>query len=310
MTKLIMMIGLPASGKSTIAKNISKSIEANIHSSDELRLEMYGSYNVFDKNSELFNKLHKRILNDLGNSINVIYDATNLSLKKRRAFLATVPNNVFIEAIVVATDIHKCLMRDSNRKKIVGKNVILKMWENFQFPLETEGFDNIEIKYTHDFEYRENLKNWNKCAHNFNQDNPHHSLNLYEHMLKAMANYGSNNSSCSEYYDTFKVEIYMALVIHDIGKLWTKTFKNKKGIVTDVAHYYNHQNVSAYQSMFLFDRDEKKSYNLNYILQLINYHMQPYSISTEKSKKKWLAIFGETLYKDLIEMNKYDQIGH
>ena len=40
MNKLYMMIGLPASGKSTIAKELSKSEEAIVVSSDEIRKEL------------------------------------------------------------------------------------------------------------------------------------------------------------------------------------------------------------------------------------------------------------------------------
>ena len=36
----IMLVGLPASGKSTLAKQLEISYDANIHSSDEIRKEL------------------------------------------------------------------------------------------------------------------------------------------------------------------------------------------------------------------------------------------------------------------------------
>jgi hypothetical protein len=34
---------------------------------------------------------------------------------------------------------------------------------------------------------------------------------------------------------------------HDIGKEATKAFFDMKGNATEIAHYYNHQNVSSYE---------------------------------------------------------------
>ena len=54
MTKLFLMIGLPASGKSTLAEQIAKSEDAEIVSSDNIRKELYGEdgtrtvYNVYE----------------------------------------------------------------------------------------------------------------------------------------------------------------------------------------------------------------------------------------------------------------------
>lgn len=60
MVKFYMMIGLPASGKSTIAKEISESEDAVIVSSDEIRREM-GDVNDQSKNTEVFEEVEKRL---------------------------------------------------------------------------------------------------------------------------------------------------------------------------------------------------------------------------------------------------------
>jgi hypothetical protein len=36
--------------------------------------------------------------------------------------------------------------------------------------------------------------------------------------------------------------------VHDVGKPYTKTFLNKKGELTDIAHYYDHHSVGAWIS--------------------------------------------------------------
>ena len=84
---LVMMVGLPASGKSTIAHNLAKENNYIIFSSDELRVELYGDINDQNHNHDLFIELHKRIKTALKEGNNVIYDACNLSSKRRVAFL-------------------------------------------------------------------------------------------------------------------------------------------------------------------------------------------------------------------------------
>ncbi len=65
MAKLYMMVGLPASGKSTYAQYIAEQENAIIHSSDSLREELFGDVNENSRNDELFRELHNRIKADL-----------------------------------------------------------------------------------------------------------------------------------------------------------------------------------------------------------------------------------------------------
>ena len=65
---------------------------------------------------------------------------------------------------------------------------------------------------------------------------------------------------------------------HDIGKPYTKTFYDKKGNLGENAHYYNHENVSAYLYMvshaeMLGYVDRENIYNNLFIAWLINNHM-------------------------------------
>lgn len=296
MNRLIMLIGLPASGKSTIAKEYHNIEKMVIHSPDELRLELFGNYNVTNKNKIIFNILHRNILDDLKKGIDCVYDATNLSMKKRKQFLLTIPDYVYKEAIVVATNYLQCVERDSSRVKRVGIQTIQRMRKNFQFPLEEEGFNNIEIRYTDD--YVAPMNHIQDKMNNLKQDNPHHILTLGQHCSLAFTLAIKENDY-----------IRKALSIHDVGKLYTKSYVNSKGVATNIAHYYGHQNVGAYESMFIL-KNKKYSCENKYIVQLINYHMQPYDIKTERSKKKWLNIFGKKLYNDIFLINKYDILAH
>lgn len=64
MSKFYMMIGLPASGKSSIAKKIAKSEDAVIVSSDDIRKEL-GNINDQSQNEKVFEIAEKRLKNNI-----------------------------------------------------------------------------------------------------------------------------------------------------------------------------------------------------------------------------------------------------
>ena len=83
MISFIMLQGLPGSGKSMVAEELQKYLaERNwnikIHSSDALRLELFGDMNYQDENGKLFDELHRHIKEDLSNGISVIYETSNV----------------------------------------------------------------------------------------------------------------------------------------------------------------------------------------------------------------------------------------
>lgn len=83
---LIMMCGPAASSKSYNAKLLAEKYNAKIFSSDNIREEIYGDVNDQSHNQKVFQILHKRVKEALRNGENAIYDATNLSMKRRKAF--------------------------------------------------------------------------------------------------------------------------------------------------------------------------------------------------------------------------------
>lgn len=268
--RLLMLIGLPGSGKSTWAKTF---IDANsntvIISSDEIRKELFNNESSQEDNNRVFYEMNKRTLSNLSLGTNVIYDATNISRKKRKAFLDKVPTYVKKEAHVIWAPIKTCVNRDNFRKRTVGQNVIWKMVCSYQPPFFDEGFNYIyyHIDKVFDVEaYKKEVEFIMQEPH----DNPHHKYNIAEHCNKT-AEYISNN-----YYT--KTSDYGVLVraakCHDCGKPLVKSFHNNKGELTDIAHYYNHQNVGSYliPGLFYYEGD-------NYITPiswLVNVHMDPY----------------------------------
>lgn len=119
MSEFIMLVGLPASGKSTYAEKL-KEKGYHVHSSDEIREELTGDVNSQDKNTDVFSELHKRVKNDLKNGISCVYDATNMIIKRRKAFLDEIKKyDCMKTCILFVVPVDVCKERNSHRKRKV-----------------------------------------------------------------------------------------------------------------------------------------------------------------------------------------------
>ena len=126
----LMMCGLPCSGKSTKAKQLSEEYNANIHSSDAIREELTGDINNQENNTLVFQTLHQRIKDDLRNGVNCIYDACCVRYKERKAFLQELKNIPCEKiCILMATPYEICLERSTKRDRKVPEYVIKRMYK-------------------------------------------------------------------------------------------------------------------------------------------------------------------------------------
>lgn len=300
MNKLIMMVGLPASGKSTIAKKIAIKENAIIHASDELRKELFDDENVNDKNNELFVELHKRIKKDLYEGKNVVYDATNIHYKRRKSFLDELNKlNIYKECVVIATPYEECLKQNKLRERQVPDYVIKKMYLNFYVPQYYEGWNEIRFVYNKHTTRTYIITELLYRLKEIDQDNPYHTLTIGNHCRK-----------CTEIVEQKANDINLsyAALLHDIGKEFTKGFKNSKGEDTDIAHYYQHHLVSAYDSLFYLDSIQNASFNLLKTVGLITWHMQPFFIESEKAKNKFINLVGQEFYDKLMILHEADKM--
>ena len=144
-TYFIMMCGLPGSGKSTIAKLLfTPNCELVIHSSDDLREEMYGDTSIQGDNKALFAELHRRMHTDLVAGKTVIYDATNLTVATRKQALDAIRDiDCKKLAFVVTTPLDECIARNNARARVVPEDVIRRMASYFSVPTKDEGFDDV-----------------------------------------------------------------------------------------------------------------------------------------------------------------------
>ncbi|HCF37888.1 MAG TPA: hypothetical protein DER56_02260 [Thermosipho africanus] len=311
MTEFIMLVGIPGSGKSHIAKMFKG---YDVFSSDKIREELTGDASNQEFNKKVFEILHKNIFDSLKNRRSSIYDATNLSSKRRRRFIETISKlDVHKVALVVATPFEECVENNQNRERVVPDYVMDRMYKSFQIPIEQEGFDTVQICYNN----RQGIENYDlatlmKKAIVFDQKNKHHSHTLGEHM-DAVGDYVFSKPHCF-------CGLYLASAIHDIGKLKTQVFKDGDAS----AHYYNHENVGAYDAMFVtklindnaFGQHDKKfvPYYLSKIVvdvcKYINWHMYPYSIKSEKTKEKFIDFVGKDFYDAIMLLHEADLASH
>lgn len=302
-TKLFIMCGLSGSGKSSIAKGLAEDYDAIIVSSDSIREEICGNVSDQSKNEEVFKIFHKRIRKYLHENRNVIADATNITMKSRRAIINNVKKmDIEIIAYIVPKRSEDCVKDNVDREHSVPEEVIYKQVKRFQIPFVEEGFDKIIV---HDFDFSLQNKLFPLeiiiKMEDFDQKNPHHNMDLYNHCLFTYNLFSSCNSIIYSYDNGF----YMGSRLHDIGKLFTQTF-DEDGI----AHYYNHSSIGSYYVLSnLYNPNGKLEDKTQFLLDccfLINYHMFPFSWNTDSIKNKWKRRFGEYKYDLLMKFHECD----
>lgn len=298
MSEVIMMMGLPGAGKDHW---MNKLYPNHVHiSSDDIRTEVFGDVNDQSHNGEVFNIMWKRLVAALKEEKSVVYNATNLSAKRRINFIDSIKRlnlDVRCKVILVAPPLERVLEQNSKRDRVVPESVIRRMLKQFEMPHESEGWYKIEVVgavMKLDDLIKELVK-----AKNISHDNPHHSASIEDHMLLAHTYLKEHMriSSCNSLVPS-------AALYHDIGKPYCKVFHNAKGEPSEIAHYYNHENVGAYMYIShsygnLIDIE---------IANLIAHHMDFFK--GEAYMKKIKARFPDKFIKDLELLHEADLAAH
>lgn len=311
---LYMTVGVPGCGKSSWSASMAGQ-GVRIFSSDTIRKELLGDDNCQESPELIFSELHSRVRAELDAGNSCIYDATNVSRKRRMNYMNSLPKGLCRRVCVLfLTPPDVCVSRDSARSRTVGKKVIMSFLGRFECPYYYEGWDEIIPVVTAPFAGLPI-----ESMDSFDQENPHHELTLGMHM-----------KSAREYCiaSGFPEDVITAAAYHDCGKLYTKTFANKKGEISDVAHYYGHECLGSY--LFLLDsyRDGQWRYGsferALRIAVIISWHMKffgyvPADVSdkTEKDRlrvlwfrEKYEPLLGRELTDEIIMLNEADRHAH
>lgn len=269
----IVLVGLPASGKSTFAEDLAANYNdlgypCVVLSSDAIRKQLWGSEEDQQHPETVFQVMRQKTKKALSEGKSVIYDATNLSRKRRVGLLQDLGKSFEGKKIcaVVFARPEEILRRNGARERHVPEEVIHKMLLSYQPPCYGEGFD--EIHYINTDDDGDYCRTLLEKMQGFDQENSHHTLDLFEHCKKVQEYVDEKTAGLDDV-------LHLAAFIHDVGKLYTKTYKKANGEEDGDAHYYSHQNVGAYLAAFFYavgNSDLAKERLTN----LVYHHMDPY----------------------------------
>ena len=253
--------------------------------------------------------MHKRACEAFEAGKDVIYDATNLSSRRRVHLISSFQKyNIKFRAIIFNCPYEVCLDINSRRQRVVPEYAMKRMYHSFEPPHYAEGFHSIEMVYFFPMHVQELLDENIKCPH----DNPHHRLSCGEHCLEA-ENYVRNNiekwnwSSYNDGYDAYFC-VCDAARYHDVSKFKCKAFNNAKGEKSEIAHYYNHEKVSAYDYL-VYMAHYRPIEQLICIANLIALHMI-FFVNSEKAIDKKKQMYGERFWKMLEILHEADVSAH
>lgn len=147
MQRLYLLCGIQGSGKSTYALNNKEKLNAEVVSTDRIRLD----YSPIEE-KDVFPTAYKLISEKLLNG-NVIFDATNITKCARKNNLDCIfrlidKKNVEVVCVCFICDKDICKMRVEKRNKLQGEiylplEVIDNYSERFELPSLKEGFKEI-----------------------------------------------------------------------------------------------------------------------------------------------------------------------
>lgn len=151
MSKLYVMCGCPASGKSTfILNNIEPDNEYETRiSRDEIRFSMVKEdEEYFSREKEVFREFVSLINLALDYGYTVYADATHLNKASRNKLLRNIHSEKLdsVKCIFMNTSLETALERNKNRigtRGYVPEEQIKKMYSSIEIPKLEEGFDNI-----------------------------------------------------------------------------------------------------------------------------------------------------------------------
>lgn len=284
MIEAIFTVGLAASGKSTWANKQN----ALVLDSDKIRGEIYGDETCQDNPDKVFNLMYRRGIAALQQGQSVVFCSTNLAMRYRIHTLNQIKRrfpDVKCRVVVFNTPLSICKEWNKKRERQVPDWLFERQIKQFQMPVYNEGWDVIEIVTPAEYngiEFSHSM--WNDVRAIGSQNNPHHTLTLYDHLQACIDNLKLPTD------DENSKNLCIAAALHDVGKAYTRSYDEN-----GVAHYYAHENYSAYIAMNM-------RCNLE-VIQLVNYHMLPFNINAISTWKKRL---GDDLWNKTMILHEAD----
>ena len=145
-----VMVGAPGSGKTTYAKELADSKNAVIISGDDVRAELYGSWEIQGSWGEIWERIDELVSESCG--MPVILDGTHARKDYRAEAVALLRSYGYerVEAVVMETSLATCLARNFQRERNVPDYIVKQMHSDLQQSLKTitdEDFDSFNFIY-------------------------------------------------------------------------------------------------------------------------------------------------------------------
>lgn len=309
MPKFNMIIGIPGSGKTTFCKKFFKDVV--YLSSDDMRIAMFG-FEDQTHNGDVFSRMKAETLEALKHGRDVVYDATNLSEKRRKDIINASKKYGEVNAYILCTPISSLLERNMTRgERTLPWGKLEQMIKTIQCPMYYEGFDNIYLVDGGIYDDVYNLVDLMRICYKFNQDNPYHKETLGEHIDMVVNNV---EEMTRDMLVQDRAISGTAAKWHDMGKLYTKQFNETKNYYT----FYGHENISTYMFFCHLVRSTSRLHTSSeftivrltdgkyQVAALILNHMKFYNGSMEKVENKFND---DDLFKMLEILHRADQEG-
>lgn len=149
MAKLVVLVGLPASGKTTFAKHLAKTRGYSVVSrdfyiecaADVMRADYDDAFAAVD-HAAIDRNVAAYFADLIRLQRDVVVDLTNLTVKSRAKWLHRLPPHYCSGAVVFCAP--QCVLEHrlaSRKGKTVPADVLAKMRERFVRPSKAEGFE-------------------------------------------------------------------------------------------------------------------------------------------------------------------------
>lgn len=331
--RFLMLVGLAGSGKSTFAKEAMEGRADIVYlSSDSIRKELTGDENNQDVNGEVFNQMAFRTKEALKSGKHVIYDATNISRKKRKGLLQQIPKKVKKVAVYMDTSLNEIKKRNLSRERVVPEKVIHRMHKALQVPIYSEGWDNIVIHHSDETMMNQLDKRFSDIVRagvlfgregyelmpflatyfdeffgilDMPQDSKYHGFSVSRHTYYTYK-YVLDNYKTED--ETEKELMLWTALLHDIGKVFCKSFINRKGGETRYANFIGHDNVGSQIAINLLHRMNFTDEFIHTVVTMIQFHM--FLVDEKANKEKLIDYVGQDIFEKLEFLREADSQSH
>ena len=126
--KLVLMVGVPGSGKTTLSKKL---VDKGFHylNADSIREELYGDAIVQGDKEKVFSIFFQRLDDALKQNLNIVIDNTNLNPRQRKPILDRAQKAGYTDVQLWLLDVplDVCLERNRARARNVPEDIVANM---------------------------------------------------------------------------------------------------------------------------------------------------------------------------------------